>query len=272
MWNFCLFELRYRLKSLTTYIFIAWFITLFMIALFEDIQNIAGHRSEILNSSWNINMTVMMIYIELVFMMFIFIYQMFYKSLNKKFYEILFTKPISKYQYVFGSFLGNLIVIFGAFMLALIVWRVVMSLANVSPELIMPDIIWLYITPAFVSVLPNLIVCGFFCMAAVLLTKRTSGVFIVCFLYFISLMFTDVVGISEESGAWKHLLDISGTWALIYEYPSAGGSQSELMTHIPGLSFNHIMNRVFWVGVSSGVLVFALCRFDRDLLFKNRGK
>jgi len=272
MWNFCLFEIKYRLKSITTYIFA---IILIAIALYR----IYGVYNQYLASpnperAMPINCSIyftsyMYDFVYLIpVMMVVMMYLMFFKTLHKRFYQILFSKPITKYQYVLGSFLGDVIVMFGTFLVAMIVWRLTIALPAFPAPLVMPDKAYIYLANIFISILPNIVVCGCFCASAVLLTKRTSVIFIVAFAYAVLYYVTRQFRMGVDVW-WQYLVDISGHMAMTNPYYIAK-SREMLLTGVPGLSFYSLLNRGVWLVVSGGLLGFALWRFDCDFTYKLR--
>jgi len=260
MWNFCLFELKYRLRSLTPYIFAVILSWIFINRLLLYLRLYATGKRDALNGSFSILGVINKIPFLIVFMMAVIIYQMFYKTINKKFYEVIFSKPIRKYQYILGSFIANLIVMFGAFIMAMIVYRLALCLPMVPSEYVNPDNIWFYITPAFIIILPNLIVCGCLCISAVLLTKRTSSIFVVCFIYLILYYVQKWLYTLDES--WLDFLYITGMWQVMNEYFAL--SPTDWQYHVCGLSLYSIMNRVVWLVIGFIALFFGMKRFDYD--------
>jgi len=274
MWNFFFFELKYRLKSLTPYLFLVLLAAIPVRSVIEGIKRYATWETVYpQNGSLAITGLLNSIQYYLVFMMAIFIYQMFHKAFNKRFHEILFTKPIHKYQYIFGSFLANLTVMFGIYVATMAIWRLMWCLPQVQPHWLIPDKILIHLASAFIIVLPNLIVCGFLCISAVLLTKRTSAIFVVCFVYvFINYVLGLLPFATFSNPPWEVFLDINGMWSVIDGYPITTGTREEIHTHVPGLTMYSIVNRVFWLWVSGGLLMFSLKRFDYDFSFKIRDR
>jgi len=269
MWNFCLFEIKYRLKSITTYIFAIILIAISLYRTYEVYTSYLAsptpERAAPINCSLYFTSFMYSFVYLIPLMMVVIMYLMFYKTIHKKFYQILFSKPITKYQYVLGSSLGNVIVMFGAFLVAMVMWRLVLALPAFPAQLVMPDKVYIYLANFFISILPNIVVCGCFCVSAVLLTKRTSVIFVVAFAYAVLAYITMTFPIPAQ--LWQYLVDISGNGAMTSPFFIAR-SREMMLTGVPGLSFESLLNRGVWLCVSGGLLVLGLWRFDYDFTFR----
>ncbi|MCK9330046.1 MAG: hypothetical protein M0Q94_09260, partial [Candidatus Cloacimonetes bacterium] len=116
MWEFCKYEIKYRLKHISTYVFTLVLMGLAVLlnlaaggAIAGSAVNIGGVGDKVaINSPFMIYVFSIAINIFSIFIMAALVNHMFSKDLENKFYPILFTKPIKKYQYIIGRFLGNL--------------------------------------------------------------------------------------------------------------------------------------------------------------------
>lgn len=114
-WEFFLFELKFRLKSLSTYVyFTLWFFLSFFSIAAEDFINV-GNDKILLNGPFSTTL------LQLVFSLFgiIVIAAIFGPSILRDFqrdtYQILFTKPISKLAYLGGRWAGSFVTTVFAF-------------------------------------------------------------------------------------------------------------------------------------------------------------
>src|ERR1700685_4406876 len=114
-WEFFLFELKFRLKGISTYAyFVLWFGMSFLSVAAEDFGPV-GNGKVLLNGPWAINA----VYMNLTLFGIIVIAAIFGTSILRDFqrdtYQILFTKPISKFAYLAGRWAGSFVITVFAF-------------------------------------------------------------------------------------------------------------------------------------------------------------
>src|SRR5579862_5404923 len=108
-WEFFLFELKFRLKGVSTYAyFILWFGMSFLSVAAEDFGPV-GNGKVLLNGPWAIST----VYIQLTLFGVIVIAAIFGTSILRDFqrdtYQLLFTKPISKFDYLGGRWAASFV-------------------------------------------------------------------------------------------------------------------------------------------------------------------
>src|SRR6202161_2042312 len=114
-WEFFLFELKFRLKGISTYAYFAlWFGMSFLSVAAEDFGPV-GNGQVLLNGPGPINA----VYMNLTLFSIIVIAAIFGTSILRDFqrdtYQILFTKPISKFAYLGGRWAGSFVTTVFAF-------------------------------------------------------------------------------------------------------------------------------------------------------------
>ena len=108
-WEFFTFELKLRAKSLSTYVYFALFFALsFMAIAVDDFVN-AGNDKVLLNGP----LSTSIVYIIFTFFGCIIIAAIFGTSILRDFqrdtYQIIFTKPITKFAYLGGRWAGSFV-------------------------------------------------------------------------------------------------------------------------------------------------------------------
>ncbi len=108
-WEFFSFELRFRLKSVSTYVYFAlWFFLSFLAIAAEDFLS-TGNDKILLNGSFSTSI----LYIIITFFGVIVIAAIFGSSILRDFqrdtYQLVFTKPISKFAYLGGRWAGSFV-------------------------------------------------------------------------------------------------------------------------------------------------------------------
>src|SRR5271168_342645 len=108
-WEFFSFELKFRLKSPSTYVYFGlWFFLSFLAIAAEDFLNV-GNDKILLNGPF----ATTILYIILTLFGTIVIAAIFGTSILRDFqrdtYQLLFTKPISKFAYLGGRWAGSFV-------------------------------------------------------------------------------------------------------------------------------------------------------------------
>lgn len=114
-WEFFLFELKYRLKSLSTYVYFAmWFLLSYFAIAAEDFIN-TGNGKQLLNGPFSTSI----LYIFFTLFGTIVIAAIFGTSALRDFQrdtlQLVFTKPITKFAYLGGRWAGSFVTCVFAF-------------------------------------------------------------------------------------------------------------------------------------------------------------
>jgi len=279
MWLFCLYEVKYKIRSVIPYLFIAILAGVamhriqFNLKIAERYLLLAPEYVNPLNGPAILSVLVSSFSVYLLFMLAIFMYQTFYRYIHKKFYNLLLALPIKKYQYFLGVLGGNVAVLSGVFVVVIIIYRAVLCFPFIPAEIVMKDNMLHYIIPTFINVIPNMLIWGAFFISAFLLSKRLASIFVVCFIYIILAYLSGLFGKQDNGEMWALLLDPSGLQAVRTELISLGITAKEMNAHVVGLSFYSILNRVVWLVVSLGGLYLSMKwrRFDYGFVVR-KGK
>jgi ABC-2 type transport system permease protein len=114
-WEFFIFELKFRLKSLSTYVYFAlWFFLSFLAIAAEDFIN-TGNGKQLLNGPFSTTI----LYTFFTLFGTIIIAAIFGTSVLRDFqrdtFQIIFTKPITKFAYLGGRWAGSFVTCIFAF-------------------------------------------------------------------------------------------------------------------------------------------------------------
>lgn len=269
------FELAYRRKRPATYIYFGVMFLLAFLAVTTDVVQIGGSTGLIKQNSPYV-ITQMMIIVSAFFMMITSAIMgvAVLRDFEHKTESLMFSTPISKFDYLLGRFLGSyavtIFVFFGMFLGFLLgefmPWREADKLQAFN--------LMAYVHPFLVFVLPNLFVSGalFFASGAIsrkMLVIYTQGMLLFVF-YAVALQLASDL----ENRTLSALLDPFGirTFGITTEYWSAAERNANLAS-IDGVL---LWNRLIWVGV--GLLALAATYFGfsfnvvRNSLFKRKAK
>ena len=240
MCEFCFFEIKYRLRHVSTYVFAAILVSI--AALFQAAQggaflgfSISMSEKLFINSPRAIHAFLGFMTNLSIFMMATFIYQMFSKDFESKFSYLLFCKPFTKAQYIFGRLMGNIIIMLGIFALTMIVFALSVYIPGVDKELVTSFKLYWYIEPILTTVIPNFLFISTLFIAAVIATKKTASVFGMGFLIMIINEFSGFVGRKIEHQVLSTLIDPFGEKA--FRLAMRGWSVAEMNTETIGLPY-----------------------------------
>ena len=278
MWEFCKYEIKYRLKHISTYVFTLVLMGLAVLlnlaaggAIAGSAVNIGGVGDKVaINSPFMIYVFSIAINIFSIFIMAALVNHMFSKDLENKFYPILFTKPIKKYQYIIGRFLGNLIIMMSIFCAVMITMALSALIPGIEKDMVlMPKLSW-YVNPLFVMALPNFYFIGAFFIASVIATKKPSSVFGIGFLLFAVFSFAGLITSKVDSKTLAALIDPFGQKA--FELSVNSWTSAEMNTLQVGLTEQMLLNRIFWILISTVILLFAWKKFNFEFSYKSKNE
>src|SRR5579875_2245672 len=260
--EFCSFELKFRAKSVSTWVYFAvWFTYAFLCVASESFGPIGFNNGKVLLNSAFSNA-----FNDLGASLFgvIIIAAIFGTSMLRDFqrdmYQILFTKPISKFAYLGGRWTGSFLttvfvfsgLLFGTWLGTLAPWA--------DHTRIGPNHLWAYLQPFFSIVVVQIFFLGsaFFAIAAL-----TRKIFIV-YLQGVALFMLYVIGITVFSATrslerfWSGILDPVGFILFddLTRYWTVVEKNTLYITWSPALVNGiFLYNRLLWLAV--GFLVLA---------------
>src|SRR5580658_8219089 len=255
-WEFLQFELKFRLKSLSTYVyFLMWFTFSFLSVASENFGPIGFNNGKVL---LNGPFAIATYYWFSTLFGLIVIAAIFGTSILRDFqrdtYQILFTKPISKFAYLGGRWAGSFVTTVFAFSgLVLGAW-----LGTFAPwadqTRIGPNHLWNFLQPFLFVVVIQIFFIGsaFFTVAAL-----TRKIFIV-YIQGVALFMIYVIGITVFSATrslerfWSGILDPIGLLMLdgVSRYWTVIEKNSLFLTWSPEVSRGvFLYNRLLWIAV-----------------------
>jgi ABC-2 type transport system permease protein len=264
MITIALFELRQRMKLLSTYVYFGMFFVIAMLwmaaagGLFKGASVTFGSKIFI-NAPLPLAIAVTILgYLGIVV-----VAAMMGRSVQQDFehdiHHFFFTAPIKKHQYLLGRFIGaylTLVFIFSSISLG--TWLATL-LPGIEPDRVGTPSALAYIWPYAFSMLPNLFTFGaiFFTLAA--LTRRMLPVYIASVVLLIGYLVASSLSRGIDNKILAAMIDPFGARALsrITEYWSA----SEKNTRMIPLEGVLLANRLLWCGVGAVVFLFGYWRF-----------
>ena len=213
-WEFFTFELRFRLKSISTYIyFLLWFTFAFLSIASESFGPVGNSNGKVLlngpfaNSLNDVGSVLFGIIV---------IAAIFGTSILRDFqrdtYQILFTKPISKFAYLGGRWAGSFLTTVFAFSGMMVGTYLGTFAPWADHSRIGPNHLWWYLQPFLSIIVVQIFFIGSLFFAVAALTRK---IFIV-YLQGVALFMLYIIGITVFSATrslehfWSGILDPVG--------------------------------------------------------------
>jgi ABC-2 type transport system permease protein len=257
-WEFFTFELKFRFKSLSTYMyFLLWLTFSFLSVASESFGPIGNSNGKVLlNSAYANGFND----IGAALFGIIVIAAIFGTSILRDFqrdtYQILFTQPISKFAYLGGRWAGSFVttvfafsgVLFGTFLGTFAPWA--------DHTRIGPNLLWAYLQP-FCSIL---VVQIFFIGSAFFAVSALTRKIFVVYLQGVALFMVYVIGLTVFFATrslerfWSGIFDPIGLILFndVTRYWTVIEKNTLVVTWSPALVNGvFLYNRLFWLGIGS---------------------
>jgi ABC-2 type transport system permease protein len=258
------FEARQRLKLLSTWVYFGMFFSIAMLwmaaagGVFKEAYVSFGSKA-LINSPFSISITVAFLGCVGVIVMAAMVGRSVQQDFEYDMHHFFFSAPIRKRDYVFGRFAGasaTLVIVFCSILLG--AWAGT-YVPGVEPERIGPAVLWHYLQPFLLLLLPNLFIFGaiFFVLAA--LTRRMLPVYVTSVVMMVGYIVAPSLARDLDYKTLAALIDPFGTTAVIRmtEYWTIAERNTQ-MVPFEGV---YLLNRAIWSGFALVVLMLGYWRF-----------
>lgn len=279
MFTIASFELRSRLRLLSTWVYFLIFFALAMLwmasagGLFQEANVSFGSGKVFINSPFALSQTVSLLGMFGISVMAAISGRAVQQDFESRTHTFFFTAPITKLQYLGGRFLGSLgvsLVVFSS--IGLGAWLAT-YLPGMDATRMGPNRLAAYLIPYLVMLLPNTLLIGgaFFSLAA--MTRKMLPVYLGSVLALIGWLISMQLMRDIDNKTLAGLLDPFGDRAIsiLTEYWTV----SERNTRTVPLSGVLLWNRLLWMGVSALIWTvcawrFSFARFAQESVAKAR--
>ncbi len=271
--NFLWFEVKYRMHSISTYVYFAIWFFMMMFSVSSTDFGPVGPGKVLLNGPFGLSIG----FIQLTAFGTFIISALFGTAILRDFredtYQLIFTKPISKFAYLGGRWAGSVVVsilvfsglILGAMFGTLMPWADKSRLAPLN--------LWFHLQPFLSITLIQILFLGslFFMVAA--LTRRLVIVYlqgvILFAIYLIGAVYVATSGNLDRF--WPSVLDPLGL--ILFQSITRYWTVVEKNTQLLTWSGSFLYNRLLWLGVglASLLAVYVLFPMSAEALTARRG-
>ena len=257
-----LFELKYRSKRFSNYIYFGIFFLLTFLAVngmaggFEGVVISVGSGGEgkvLANSPYQIYLLITLLSYFGILVTSAIMGNPVYRDFEHQTHSLFYSKPISKFGYLAGRFLGSLVIAFLVFLGLGLGILTASWMPWLDQDYIGQFYAMAYVQPYLVTVLPNLIFTGAIFFALATLTRNILSTYVGS-VVFLVLYFMGLALLSDlENETIAALLDPFGESAagLATKYWTVVEKNALIIPFTGHLFFN----RIIWL--SAGVLIFA---------------
>src|SRR5580700_3139884 len=259
-WEFFTFEIKYRFKSLSTYVyFILWLTFSFLCVASESFGPIGnGNGKILLNGPYANSLNDILVSLFGIIVIAAIFGTSILRDFQRDTYQILFTQPISKFAYLGGRWAGTFLGTFAP-------WA--------DHTRIGPNHLWTYLQPFFSILVVQIFFIGSVFFAVAALSRK---IFIV-YLQGVALFMFYVIGVTVFSATrslerfWSGILDPVGLVMFndVTRYWTVVEKNTLFLTWSPALSRGvFLYNRLLWIAVGLLALgtVWALFRMSVEAL------
>lgn len=261
------FEVRRLLKSVSTYIyFFILFIVTFFVALmaggaFKEVTFNTQGEKVFANSPIVINAFFSGIndYVGLIIIVAI-IGNAVLKDFRTNTYSLIFTTPVSKFDYLFGRYCASLFIVLLIFTAP--AWGMMAGYASpwVNASRIEPFMLQAYISTYWQTVIPNAMLCGAIFFAVSLIARDIFVIWLSLVIFFVARGVSNSLFVSLDKQTIAALVDPFGLFArrAASKYWSTY-DKNHLNYTLTGL---YLANRIIWVSVSFILLFIGYSYFS----------
>ncbi|HEY3837214.1 MAG TPA: ABC transporter permease, partial [Bryobacteraceae bacterium] len=182
-----------------------------------------------------------------------------YQDFDHRTHPFFFTSPIRKFDYLAGRYLAAILIVIAVFAAVAPGLWLATYLPNIDRQLVGPNRFVWYVQPYLITVIPNVLIMGalFFCMAA--LARRILPVYMASVILLTGYLASGSLAQNIKNRTLAALIDPFGDEAIsrVTEYWTISEKNSAMVWMQGPL----LWNRVLWLSLAAGLLVFTWWKF-----------
>jgi ABC-2 type transport system permease protein len=260
------FELQRHFKSPAAYIYfscyavLAFMFTLLAGGAFESVRMSMDNSNILVNGAYSIVGTLGSIGVIGLVTVGAFMGQAVYQDFHHRIHSLMFVKPVTKWQFLVGRFVGTFMVLALIFLSIPLGAYVATVVGLIPAEALGENYFWYYAGPYFSFIIGNLLWAGAIFFTLATLFRQMMPVYIGSLLLVLFWVASSIsIGAPGDSTA-SMLIDPFGLQAA--EDAGQYWSISEKNNQLLALSWGVLMNRLLWLTVGALMLVWCYRRFD----------
>jgi len=261
------YELKYRLKRTSTWVYFGvFFILSFILVALSATElkggsvNIAGSAKIIMNSGYSIFLVTSILSLFAVFIFPAIFGRSIYRDFEYNTHSIYFTLPISKFGYLIGRFLGSFVVIVIILLSIGLGIFLAQYFPTVQPERFSVSNFYNYFIPYLLIVIPNAIFIGIILYSMVLIFRDIMMVYVASTVMILAYFVASNYMGDIESHTIATLCDPFGL--LTFDSLTRYWTISDKNTLTVPITFMMLINRLIYFGLGTLIFTYAYRRFQ----------
>jgi len=265
------FELKYRFKRPATYIYFAILFLLSFLAISTDVVQIGGGAG-LVKENAPTTIATMMAILAAVFMMITSAVMgvAVLRDYEHDMASIIFTNPITKFDYLAGRFIGSFITLLFVFSGILIGFMLGEFMPWRDADKLLPFNLWNYLHPFLWFVIPSLFFSGAIFFVSGALTRKMVFVYLQWIALFIVYQIAAILFDEIDNRSLASVLDPFALNTISFETQYWTVDERNSMT-IP-FAGDVLMNRLLWMGVGVLALVIGYFAFNFNVVRSRKGR
>lgn len=271
------FEIRFRFKKVSTYVYFAMFMAFAFLAIISVGGAFRGNRVVIAGAGEGKILANAPYAIYAIISIFTYFGMLVtaaimgnagYRDFQRDMHSFFFSYPVREFEYLMGRFLGAYVVLLFIFS-SIGIGAIMGSLMPfVMPEKFASFRLLVYVQPYLTLVLPNLFFSGavLFFLAAV--TRKRLPVYVTCVVLLVSYLIAANLLWSLETRTIASLIDPFGLTTI--RYATEYWSVFEKNTLLLPFSGPLLWNRLLWIVIGAVFILLALVRFKFSYYTRDR--
>jgi hypothetical protein len=263
-----LFELKYRLRRPSFYVYIGVALIIGMLygailagAMGAELAlQISGGGKNLNNSPVVIHQILQAVnQVAGTFIIAAFMAVPVYRDFSYQAHSLFFTKPMPKWAYLGGRYLGSMAVVLVILLFMGVGFAMMMHYPWEEPTRIGPFHLWHYVYPYLISIIPYAFFSGSIFFGLVTLTRNELLIYLNAILLLVLFGFASNLANLIDNKTLASLLDPTGGVALLKEIEY--WTVTEKNTQIIGLTPLIALNLLIWQAIGFGILAFTYAKF-----------
>lgn len=269
-WEFFTFELKFRLKSPSTYVYFALWGTLSFLFVAADDWGPAGNGKLLLNGPWVTSLSYLLFSLFGVVVTAAIFGTAVLRDFQRDTYQILFTKPISKFAYLGGRWAGSFLACVFAFS-GMVIGELLATFAPWADQSrIEHGHLWWYLQPFLTFTVIQIFFLGsvFFMVAALsrkIVVVYLQGIAVMIVYLILNQVFSATRSLEHF---WSAIFDPVGLrlFTVVTRYWTVVEKNSHLLSWSPHAAEGVLLyNRLLWAAVGAGCLVAVYAFFPMSV-------
>lgn len=269
MFSILKFELSYRFRRPATYIYFAILFLLCFLFVTTDAITIGGAVGNVnINSPFTITQVVMLLTLIGALIISAVMGTPVFRDFEHNIHEIMFTTPVTKFQYLGGRFAGSYITalfIFSGILLGIFTG---LYMPWIDKEQIGPFMLRAYTFPFFEFIVPNLFILGVFFFATGTLMRNQLAIYVQGMAFLIIYLVLTSLSVDVETNPTSSLFDPFGINAAFYITRYWTPAEKNILV-VPFESYL-LWNRLIWLGAACiiAIITYQVFTFSKTASLK----